>query len=344
MNSESSNVNFDNYNYLFGLNSYGNTVITRYGKLPVLETEGQKENWNSNLEELGNTIKGTIASKYMYPHGEVVTCGTNSQGYFMILFKYGHVDEPLMNELYTLIDNSAKEIGIQEIPVEFGYGIYQAEIPLDRKHGIYHTYGENVENLSESDIQSIEEYMKEKPEQLGEGIASYGKIPLLKDKRDIHSWFEKLSSIKNSTDGKILPYLNKGQVVAYGMELTRLDVSIYDGLPSEEKTALVKEIYQIIDEEARKQSVTDVPVVFRSGYYRTDEEVIEDEGAIEDVADLPSGEKSIVELNNSNNNDSESDNGSSPSENDSSKNNSTPGFVLFESLICLYRGWKFSKK
>jgi hypothetical protein len=61
----------------------------------------------------------------MYPHGEVVTCGINAKGYFVILFKYGNVDESLMNEIYALIDNSGKEMGIQDIPVEFGYGIYR---------------------------------------------------------------------------------------------------------------------------------------------------------------------------------------------------------------------------
>ena len=56
-----------------------------------------------------------------------------------------------------------------------------------------------------------------------------------------------------------------------------------------------------------------------------------------------SEEEKAVEFNNSKNN-SESDNGSSSSGNESSKNNSTPGFVLFESLTCLYGGWKFRKK
>jgi DNA-binding beta-propeller fold protein YncE len=57
-----------------------------------------------------------------------------------------------------------------------------------------------------------------------------------------------------------------------------------------------------------------------------------------------SEEKKAIELNNSNNNNSESDNDSGSSGNDSSKNNSTPCFVLFESLICLYGGWKLRKR
>ncbi len=343
-NYEISNVYYGYYRYFFGLNSYGNTVIARYGKLPVLKTDEQKENWNSTLEELGNNIKETVASKYMYPHGEVVTCGTNSKGYFVILFKYGNVDESLMNEIYSLIDNSAKEMGIQDIPVEFGYGIYQAEIPLDRGQGIYstyHTYGVSIENLSESEVQAIEEYMKEKPEQLGDGkVANYGKIPLLKDKKDIHSWFEKLSSIQDGTEGKILPYFDRNQVVSYGIGLTRLYVNIYEGLPSEEKAAIAGEIYQIIDEEARKQDVTDIPVVFgESGYYQAEEEVMEDEETGIEEINFSSEEENNGEFNNSSSNNSESDNGDKPS-----KNNSTPGFSLLGSLTCLYGGWKLRKK
>lgn len=58
-------------------------------------------------------------------------------------------------------------------------------------------------------------------------------------------------------------------------------------------------------------------------------------------ANLSSSEEiNDIKLNNPNDNNSEFDNDSSSNE----KNNSTPGFVLFESLICLYGGWKFSKK
>ncbi|WP_292372999.1 hypothetical protein [Methanosarcina sp. UBA411] len=341
LSNEISNVDYSYYNYFFGLNSYGNTVITRYGKLPVLETEGQKESWNSTLEELSNKIKDTLASKYMYPYGEVMTCGINAKGYLVILFKYGNVDESLMNELYSLIDSSAKEMGIQDIPVEFGYGIYQAEIPLDKEQGIYHTYSESTENLSESEIQAIEEYMKEKPEKLwGDGqIAYYGKIPLLKNKKDLESWGNKLFSIKNGTEGKISPYFDRNQIVMYGIELTRLEVVVYEGLPSEEKATLVKEIYQIIDEEARKRNVIDIPVVFEEGgYYQPMEELENEDMGIEEI-NFSSSEKNTTELNNTNINDSEFNNEDKPS-----KIKSTPGFGLLGSLTCLYGGWKLRKK
>ncbi|HPS90170.1 MAG TPA: YncE family protein, partial [Methanosarcina vacuolata] len=51
-----------------------------------------------------------------------------------------------------------------------------------------------------------------------------------------------------------------------------------------------------------------------------------------------------VGLNKSKNNNYESDNGNRSGRNESSKNNSTPGFGLLGSLICLYGGWNLKKK
>jgi hypothetical protein len=349
LNSEVSNVHYSYYHYFFGLNSYGNTVITRNGKLPVLETKEQRESWNSTLEELSNKIRDTIASKYMHPHGQVVTCGANAKGYFVILFEYGNVDEPLINEIYALIDNSAREMGIHDIPVEFGYGIYQEKIYLSQYR--YHEFGESIKNLSGSDIHIIEEYMKRKPAQLGDGnIANYGKIPLLKDQEEIHTWWYKLKSIQDSTQEKFTPYMEKDQVRSYGIELTRMTVGISKNLSSEEKTALAKEIYQIIDEEARKQNVTGVPVIFYDQGKFVNLTLAEDGGAVEETSNLSiSGEKNAVELNNSSNNDSEFNNENVSSLNNSSgsksnENKSAPGFGLLGSLICLYGGWRLRKK
>ncbi|PAV11114.1 hypothetical protein ASJ81_11340 [Methanosarcina spelaei] len=315
LNYDITNVNYDYYSYFFGLYSLGNTVISKYGKLPVLETEEQKENWNSTLEELSNRIKDTVASKYMYPHGEVMSCGVNSRGYFVILFKYGNVDGPLMNEIYALINDSAKEMGVQDIPVEFGYGTYWEKIYLE---GINRWYwsGENTENLSESDINTLEGDMEHRPTMpLNKTIAAYGKIPLLKDPNEIYLWQGKLYTITDRIQEKITPYVEKGQIITYEARI-RLEIVINDTLSSEEKDTIIREVYPVIDEEARKQNITNVPIVFTT-----------------------SEEDSMKEPNNSNNSDSESDTEDKPS-----KNNSTPGFRLLGSLTCLYGGWKLRKK
>lgn len=345
LNSEVSNIHYGYYNYFFGANSYGNTVIAKYGKLPVLETEAQKEHWNSNLEELSNKIKNTVASEYMYPHGELMTCGTNDKGYFAILFKYGNINESLMNEIYTLIDKSAKEIGMQDVPVEFSYGIYREQIPLNQEGGRDHWLGESTENLSETDIHVIEEYMKKKPEHLGDGnIANYGKIPLIKDENELSEWGQKLMLIHEHIRGKMAPYMGK-DVITYGYGITRFNVGISENLPYEKKTALAKEIYQIIDEEARKENVTDVPVVFHdSKEFKNDLIKAGDAEAVEEITNLSiSQEEKDGKLNNSSSNNSDSDS-SSANYNKSSKNNPAPCFGLLGGLFCLYGGWKLRKK
>ena len=96
-----------------------------------------------------------------------------------------------------------------------------------------------MENLSESDIHTIQEVMKEKPTiPIKKIIAAYGKIPLLKDQNEIITWADKLSAIAGSTPDKINPYMERGQVIIYGGELTRLEVGINETLPSKEKNTL----------------------------------------------------------------------------------------------------------
>lgn len=322
LNSEVSNVNFDYYHEFFGLNSYGNTVIARYGNLPVLETMEQKKSWNSTLEKLSNNIKDTIASKYMYPHGQVVTCGVNDKGYFVILFHYNNsVGKPLISEIYALIDNSARGMGILGIPVEFGYGTYiKADIPLST----------DVKNLSESENHFIEEYMKQKHEPVYKGgdIANYGTIPLFKDENEYNVWANKLDLIYKRVGEKIDAYMDKGQLRSFGLELTRLQVGIPENISSEEKMTISKEIYPIIDEEARKLNLTDVPVAFQSVGNYTD--VIANSNA------------TLTE-----NKMSESNNGSSNIKNltgNESKSDDIPDIGLLGSLACLYGGWKLRKK
>lgn len=114
---------------------------------------------------------------------------------------------------------------------------------------------------------------------------------------------------------KIAPYIERGQIITYGARI-RLEIEVNETLSPEEKNTIAKEVYRIIDEEARKQNITDVPVVFMS---------------------TPEKE-TMTESNNSDNSDSESDTDGKPS-----KNNSTPGFGLLVSLTCLYGGWKLRK-
>jgi hypothetical protein len=134
-------------------------------------------------------------------------------------------------------------------------------------------------------------------------------------------------------------------VITYGYGITRFNVGISENLPYEKKTALAKEIYQIIDEEARKENVTDVPVVFHdSKEFKNDLIKAGDAEAVEEITNLSiSQEEKDGKLNNSSSNNSDSDS-SSANYNKSSKNNPAPCFGLLGGLFCLYGGWKLRKK
>ncbi len=84
--------------------------------------------------------------------------------------------------------------------------------------------------------------------------------------------------------------MEREQVIVYGGELTRLEVGINETLPSKEKNTIIKEIYQIIDEEARRQNITDVPVIFDEGVF-INEVATEDTEAEETNLSLSEEEK-----------------------------------------------------
>lgn len=247
----------------------------------------------------------------MYPHGQIATCGSNAKGYFVILFNYNVDHKPNVDEIYNLIDNSAREMGIHNIPVEFGYGTYfGADIPLRY----------DTKNYSESQIHFIEEYVKQKHEPLSRGgdIANYGTIPFFKSEVEFNQWRNKLFLVFNNVDTKLLyapldSYMNKHQLFGsrgFAIGLTRLEVRIPENLSHEEKVELSKEIYPIIDDEARKLNMTDVPVAFCS---------------------VGNGTNVTPQLNGN-------------SSNNKSNSKPIPDVGLLGSLICLYAGWMLKRK
>jgi hypothetical protein len=245
-----------------------------------------------------------------------------------------------MNNIYYRIDNAAN-IGIRGIPVEFGYGTYREQIELGQE-GRYYEFGESTRNLSESDIHAIEKYVKRKPTNIEGNIVAYGKIPLLKDSKEIDSWQDKLLLIKSNSEKEILPYEERGQVITYKVELTRLGVGVNETLPIEEKTTIVKKIYRIIDEEARIQNITGVPVVFYQEEF-VNLTTTKDTGTIEDITNLSASEDENT-LKSNNSIKSESDNDSSLYGGKLNEISSTPGFGFLGSLTCLYGGWKLRRR
>jgi hypothetical protein len=299
------------YNYFFGLDPANHKVIATHGKLPELETEEQKQNWSYNIGGLIESLKIELSSSYMHPNGKVMTCGSNSRGYFVILF-YENLTktDPLIDKIYTMIDEKAKNRGIQEVPVEFGYGFYYYEYEIDN-------------NLREPERTSLEEFMRS-----GRGIynprviATYGTPPEFENREQWRNWADEdkyhviIEGLNYQHQQGIIDsyFYPAGPVIGYGIAINDyITVTIYENLTVEKP--LLDEIYAIIDEEAKKNGIHEVPVMFiKEGL------IIADDGL-------------LVE---------DSNNETPPL--DETSGESVPGFKLLGGLIAFFGGWLFMRK
>jgi len=299
------------YNYFFGLDPGSHKVIVTYGKLPELETEEQKQNWSYSIGELRESLKMELSSSYMHPNGKMMTCGSNSRGYFVILF-YENLTktDPLIDEIYMMIDEKAKNMNIQEVPVEFGYGVY------------YYEYEINDNNLRGPERTSFEELMMSgrgiyKPR----AIATYGTPPEFENKEQWQNWADDdryyaiIEGLNYQHQQGILDsyFYPAGPVIGYGIAIDGyITVTIYENLTVEKP--LLDEIYAIIDEEAKKNGIHEVPVMFiKGGLISDDVLLVEDSNDETPPPDETSGE-------------------------------SVPGFGLLGGLISFFGGWLFRRK
>ena len=305
------------YNYFFGLNPSGLEVIATYGKLPEFETEEQRQNWSYNLKELGQNLKDELFPGYMYPHGKILTVGKNSRGYLVISF-YENLttEDPLLDELYTIIDENAKKMGIQEVPVEFEHGVYYQEIEID------------LDILAGPEIKAMEEYMKSgrdlyKPEV----IATYGKIPKFETKEQWSNWVNKvLPEVDEGLGHKIADtyFYPAGPLIAFGYGSEGFEATVLQNLTIEKP--LMDEIYGIIDEEAKKKDIQEVPLRFVLGDFIQPDILLVDEDPNEEMP-LPD------ELSNKN-----------ISNSDKASSKPVPDFGLLGVLIFFFGGWLFRRK
>ncbi|MBE0525294.1 MAG: hypothetical protein IBX40_13330 [Methanosarcinales archaeon] len=246
-------INNVEYNYLYYLIPTAYESIATYGEPPELKTEIQRQNWSDNLKRLAKSLEIELSLNYMYPNGKVITYGENSNGYFVVVFyKNLTIEKPLIDEVHAFIDEKAKTIGIQKVPVEFGRGGFPVV---------------GVDWRSESEKKADEKY-----ERSGRAsykpvvIATYGKLPELKTEDQRWNWFNKdqrmiMEGLRNKTLSYFTP---KGPLVAFGTDSDGYFVAtIYKNLTVEKP--LLDEIYGIIDEEAKKRGIRDVPVKFVLG-------------------------------------------------------------------------------
>lgn len=241
------------YNYFVDMSPVNYEVIVTYGKLPILQTESQRQNWSDSIRKLGKSLEIELSLNYIYPNGKVITYGENSYGYFVVVFyKNLTIDRALIDEMYVLIEGKARMMGIQDVPVEFGGGGF----PMSA-----------IDGRSEAEQKADEEYEKSgrnsyKPEV----IATYGKLPQLETKDQRFTWFYKdqKAIIERLRDNMTSYFSPRGPVVGFGANSD----GYFDVMINRSSTvgkSLLNEIYGIIDEEAKKRGIHEVPVRFVLG-------------------------------------------------------------------------------
>ena len=166
-------------------------------------------------------------------------------------------------------------------------------------------------------------------------VAAYGSIPDFTTSEERYQWIDTLSNILDNLynasfmqDQENLKYFDPfGPVKTSGVTFDGvIEISVNNS--SKINNSLLDEYYQIIDSKARSMGVKEVAVVFMRESNLTPED-------FESSSSTENDENSI--------NDSIS-NISDSKGNKSSKVNSTPGFELLGSLVCIYGGWKLRKK
>lgn len=311
---------------------YDPNVLKAYGKIPVIKNTTQLAEFNSTLQTVrDNSIREV--KPYLYPNGPIVDYGAGSMhGYFMIkLYDYeGNktvYSRTELKEIYKVVEKYALEAGTDEVPVMFCLWDKTAIFYFPENNSSFDgsIFGKDVVQLT--DIEFPVYYYN---------IANSSFLQI----------------IKNDSLDEIKPYLHpKGPIVEYGSDTMEGVFPIklyYEGNKTVYSQAELDEINNIVRKCANKAGLENVSVMFynQEGVVRFDSYINEKYFSPNNSI---SGDKNIVEFNNSNTNDSKSlyKNSSdliSSSGNESSKNNSTPGFGLLGGLACLFGGWKFGKK
>ncbi len=171
-----------------------------------------------------------------------------------------------------------------------------------------------LENLKEKQNIPLKEYMnQESTSYLPDVIATYGKLPEIETEEDCYRWFyEAAPAIIQGSRGGMNPYHTDGVLVSYGTDVDGyIEVTIYENLTIETQP-IMDEIYEIIDYEAKKMDIHEVPVVFFKGEFVRTDPLIEDSSTVS-LTDEVSAE-------------------------------SVPGFGFPGGLISVFGGWLFRRK
>ncbi|MCK4731428.1 MAG: hypothetical protein KAT65_03120 [Methanophagales archaeon] len=131
------------------------------------------------------------------------------------------------------------------------YNIHSRLQPSD------HLTAENGEKMAREKYEKGDRKRGEPPV-----IATYGKIPTFETEEQRQDWLNNLGEIRKSARSEMHPYIYPaGPVVGYGLHFDGyMRISFEEEVVIEK--SLMDEIYGIIDKQAKKMGIQDVPVVF----------------------------------------------------------------------------------
>lgn len=118
---------------------YKPDIIATYGKLPEFKTEEQRRYWlDKVLPAIKHDLDNKIVNQYFYPAGPLVMFGYGPDGFTATVLENVTIDKPLMDEIYGVIDEEAKKLDVQEVPVRFILGdfaqpVLEVEEPLSNE-------------------------------------------------------------------------------------------------------------------------------------------------------------------------------------------------------------------
>jgi len=214
----------------------------------------------------------------------------------------------------NFLSENSEDIRIVDDSVNHTRNGEMAEFTISNRHEGDMDDFDLLENLKERQNIPLEEYMnRESTSYLPGVIATYGKLPEIGTEEDCYRWFyEAAPAIMQGSRGGMDPYFTDGILVSYGPDVDGyIEVTIYENLTIETQP-IMDEIYEIIDYEAKKMSIHEVPVVFFEGEFVRTDPLIEDSCNVS-LTDEVSDE-------------------------------SVPGFGLLGVLISFFGGWLFRRK
>jgi len=104
-------------------------VIVTLGGLPI--SKGGK---GANLEYFTAAMGDQIRERYLYPNGSLIGFGYDIDGYLRVSIWNGPPPPKNVSSIeavYTMLDERAREMGIEDIPVKFTVFISPPELILD---------------------------------------------------------------------------------------------------------------------------------------------------------------------------------------------------------------------